>query len=135
MKNLFRLFSFCLCFCMVLATFESCSEKKVYNSEVEVIGDGGSRGRHTYVNYQGKAYTGQVWANDESCYQTFENGIITGGVIFHKNGKKALVVKMPKNDDRSFEFYDERGNAIGEEEFYNNYRDLMSETNHKLPIK
>ena len=71
----------------------------------------------------GKVFSGEAWSSDGETFKVeVEKGVVTKEIVYHPNGKAAYIVT-----EKGRYSYNEQGSPISEEEFKENYPDLVKQ--------
>lgn len=92
----------CLTACQGKASFDEVTGKVENNELIIYKGD--------------KRFTGELWSDDNLVCDKVKDGKIVEAIIYHKNGKKAMVTK-----DGKPEYFDEDGKPMDFNEFADKY--------------
>lgn len=78
----------------------------------------------------GKGVTQDLWSTDSATFvMKFKDGKPTGSIIYHKNGKEAVVADTKTGTST---YYDESGKEIPDTVFFDKYADFLEEITPQL---
>lgn len=91
--------------------------KKIHSNEVSLKNDS--------VYYDNKAYTGEVWTEDDKTGEFYiDNGVLKSLKFYHDNGKEAISMEINNKRKPITHVYDDKGNSIDLMSFEQKYTDL-----------
>lgn len=78
----------------------------------------------------GKGVTQDIWSTDSATFvMKFKDGKPTGSIIYHKNGKEAVVADTKTGESK---YYDEEGKEMPDTTFFEKYGPYIEEIGPQL---